>query len=130
MEETAMQNTMNVLNSGNDKTEKLLKRMEKDGYIVKVRDNSTGEETIDWTVGPRGKTEIGDTGVRGVVKCVYGEVEDISELERRLERSLGANERKSQRNEQATQTQRKRGRNRRSEVQDEGEESDSSSASN
>ena len=72
-----------------DKTEKLLKRMERDGYIVKVRDNSGGDETVEWIVGPRGKVEVGDQGVRGMVKEVYGEVEDQKELDRRLERSLG-----------------------------------------
>lgn len=127
VEETAAQNSMNIMTSGQDKTEKLLKRMEKDGYIVKVRDNSGGEETVDWIVGPRGKTEIGDTGVRGMVKSVYGEVEDVADLDRRLERSLGVNERKSQREEPSTQTQKKRGRPRRSEVQDGEEESEESS---
>lgn len=77
-----------------DKTEKILRRMEKDGYVVKVRDNSSGEELIEWIVGPRGKVEIRDLGVSGLVRTVYGEVDDAAELERRLQRSLGALETK------------------------------------
>lgn len=72
-----------------DKTEKLLKKLEKDGYVVKIKDTSSGEETIEWVVGPRGKIEVGDKGVRGLVKTVYGDVEDEEEFRRRLERSLG-----------------------------------------
>ena len=67
-----------------DKTEKLLKRMEKDGYIRQIKDNSGGDETIEWIVGPRGKVEVGDQGVRGLVNAVYGEVDDPAELNRRL----------------------------------------------
>jgi len=79
-----------------DKTEKLLKRMEKDGYIVKIRDNSGGDETVDWIVGPRGKVEIGESGVRGMVQQVYGEVDDGEELERKLQRSLAVLETRQQ----------------------------------
>ncbi|GAB7353044.1 hypothetical protein MBLNU459_g3597t1 [Dothideomycetes sp. NU459] len=79
-----------------DKTEKLLKRMEKDGYVVKIRDNSSGEETVEWTVGSRGKVEVGDVGVRNMVKAVYGDVEDEADLHRKLERSLGVGERRPQ----------------------------------
>jgi hypothetical protein len=111
-----------------DKTEKLLKRMEKDAYIIKVRDNSTGEEVIEWMVGPRGKTEVGDSGVRGMVNQVYGEVEDPAELARALERSLGANEVPKRREEQAAQSQ-KKGRRRRTQMRDEGESSDGDSDS-
>ncbi|KAI5203123.1 MAGE-domain-containing protein [Aureobasidium subglaciale] len=129
VEEAAAQNSVNIMISGGDKTEKLLKRMEKDGYIIKIRDNTSGEETVEWTVGPRGKTEIGDTGVRGMVRQVYGEVDDQAELERALERSLGTNEVPKRREEQAAQTQ-KKGRHRRTEVREGGETTDESSDSN
>jgi DNA-binding PadR family transcriptional regulator len=128
VEETAAQNSINIMSSGQDKTEKLLKRMEKDGYVIKIKDNSSGEETIEWTVGPRGKTEIGDAGVRGMVRQVYGEVEDRAELERRLERSLGANDVPKRREEQATQTQ-KKGRRRRTAMRDGDDDSDASGSS-
>lgn len=98
--------------SGLDKTEKLLKRMEKDGYVVKIRDTSTGEETIDWIVGQRGKVEVGEVGVSGLVKAVYGELDedDADELERKLERSLGLAEKRTQ-GTQAEKSARDRRRN-------------------
>jgi hypothetical protein len=129
IEEAAAQNSVNIMASGGDKTEKLHKRMEKDGYVIKVRDNSTGEEVVEWMVGPRGRTEIGDSGVRGMVKQVYGEVEDPAELTRALERSLGANEAPKRREEQAAQSQNK-GRRRRTQMREEGDSSDASSDSN
>ncbi|KAH0384512.1 MAGE-domain-containing protein, partial [Aureobasidium melanogenum] len=128
VEEAAAQNSINIMATGGDKTEKLLKRMEKDGYVFKIRDNSSGEETVEWYVGPRGRTEIGDSGVRGMVKQVYGEVEDAAELERALERSLGANEVPKRREEQAAHSQ-KRGRRRRTEARDEDDSSDGGSDS-
>lgn len=96
--------------NGMDKTEKLLKRMEKDGYIVKIRENSTGEETIEWVMGPRGKVEVGETGTTGLVKAVYGDLdeEDAAELTRKTERSLGLAEKKTQ----ATQTPKEKGKKR------------------
>ncbi|KAL1305542.1 hypothetical protein AAFC00_007152 [Neodothiora populina] len=80
--------------NGMDKTEKLLKRMEKDGYVVRIRDTSTGEEIIEWIVGPRGKVEVGERGVTGVVKKVYGglEEDEAADLDRRVNRSLGLRE--------------------------------------
>lgn len=129
IEDAAAQNIVNILNSGGDKTEKLLKRTEKDGYVIKVKDNSTGEEVVEWIVGPRGKTEIGDSGVRGMVNQVYGEVEDPAELARALERSLGANEAPKRREEQAAQSQKKE-RRRRTQMREEGDSSDGSSDSN
>ncbi|KAF2150999.1 MAGE-domain-containing protein [Myriangium duriaei CBS 260.36] len=76
--------TMNTL----DKREKLLKKMEKDGFIVKVRDTSSGEEVVEYVVGSRGKVEIGQEGAKGIVRAVYGEVDDPEDLEGRLKRSL------------------------------------------
>ncbi|KXL49075.1 hypothetical protein M433DRAFT_527374 [Acidomyces richmondensis BFW] len=71
-------------------TEAMLRRMEREGYVTKVRESTgTGEEDIYWVVGPRGKVEVGEEGVRGLVKAVYGG-EEVQELERRVERSLGA----------------------------------------
>lgn len=74
-----------------EKTEKVLKRMEREGYIVRVRErDGGGEESIDYVVGPRGKAEIGEKGVAGVVRKVYGKKDaEADELEKRLVRSLG-----------------------------------------
>lgn len=78
-----------VLNG--EKTEKVFKRMEREGYIVKVRErDGGGEESIDYVVGPRGKAEIGEKGVAGVVRKVYGNKDtEADELEKKLVRSLG-----------------------------------------
>ena len=71
-------------------TEKLLQKLAKEGYLEKRRDTSSGEEIIEWVVGPRGKIEVGERGVQGFVRAVYGRSgEDDEELERKLERSLG-----------------------------------------
>lgn len=74
-----------------EKTEKVLKRMEREQYIVKVRErDGGGEETVDYVVGPRGKVEVGERGVAGLVKRVYNKKDaEADELERRLVRSLG-----------------------------------------
>lgn len=74
-----------------EKTDKVLKRMEREGYIYKVRERQAGgEETVEWVIGPRGRMEVGERGVAGLVKSVYGKRGmEIEELERRLERSLG-----------------------------------------
>jgi hypothetical protein len=73
-----------------DKTENVLKKMANQGYITKVMDRSGDEETIDWVVGPRGKIEIGNAGVHGLVNEVYGESAP-EDLQQRLKRSLGMN---------------------------------------
>ena len=76
-----------------EKTEKgVLARMQREGYIVKVRERGAadagGEDSVDFVVGPRGKLEVGERGVAGMVRGVYGG-NDEDEVERRLVRSLG-----------------------------------------
>lgn len=71
-----------------DKTENVLKKMSIQGYITKVVDRSGEEETVDWVVGPRGKVEIGNRGISGLVKEVYGD-NAPEDLQQRLQRSLG-----------------------------------------
>ena len=74
-----------------EKTEKVLKRMEKEGYIMKVRErDGGGEETVEYVLGPRGKVEVGERGVAGLVRKVYGKKDaEAEELDKRLVRSLG-----------------------------------------
>ncbi|KAJ5993005.1 MAGE protein [Penicillium sp. IBT 35674x] len=55
-----------------DKTDKLLQRLCKEGYIVRNREVEGGEETIEYLVGQRGKVEVGSSGVAGLVREVYG----------------------------------------------------------
>jgi melanoma-associated antigen len=72
--------------------EALLKRMEREGYLVRVRESTAhGDEEVNWFIGPRGKVEVGDDGVRGLTKAVYGAADEHEEqeLERRIARSLG-----------------------------------------
>jgi DNA-binding PadR family transcriptional regulator len=80
-----------------DRTEKLVKRMERDGYIVKVKESTgTGDDDVYWVVGPRGKVEVGENGVRGLAKTVFGAMEteeEEEELERKIARSLGLGDR-------------------------------------
>lgn len=74
-----------------DQTEKLLQRLCKEGYLVRVKDSSTGEEMVEYTVGPRGKVEVGLDGVAGLVRTVYRN-SDVDNLEARIQRSLGLSE--------------------------------------
>ncbi|KAI9703671.1 MAG: hypothetical protein M1836_007441 [Candelina mexicana] len=73
-----------------DKTDKLLARLMKEGYIVRLKDSSGGDEMVEYMVGPRGKVEVGDDGVGGLVRTVYGDGGE--DLEGRIERSLGLGE--------------------------------------
>ena len=63
--------------------------MQKDGYVIKVRDTNGGDEEIQYMVGPRGRMEVGTEGVKGLVKKVYGKIDtEAEELEKRIEKSL------------------------------------------
>ncbi|KAK7531646.1 MAGE family-domain-containing protein [Phyllosticta citribraziliensis] len=68
-------------------TDKVLSQMIKHSYIVRTTDTSGGEENIDYTVGPRGKVEVGEQGAAGLVRTVYGE-DAPDDLDRKLDRSL------------------------------------------
>lgn len=97
-----------------DKTDKLLQRMIRDGYILKIKDVSGGDEVVDYMVGPRGKVEISEEGAAGLVRAVHGESAG-DDLERRIERSLNIEEKKRQQQIQNAneQPRRTRGRPRR-----------------
>ncbi|KAL4975041.1 MAGE family-domain-containing protein [Aspergillus desertorum] len=84
-----------------DRTDRVLQRLCKEGYLVRNRDMDGGDEIIEYMVGPRGKVEVGARGVAGLVREVYGrqamvedditpaEREKIEEFEFRLANSLG-----------------------------------------
>lgn len=88
-----------------DRTDRLLQRLCKEGYLIRNREMDGGEEIIEYVVGPRGKMEVGARGVAGLVREVYGrasggnasdeadmtvaEREQMEEFELRLSRSLG-----------------------------------------
>jgi hypothetical protein len=116
-----------------DITEKVLARMVKEGYIVKVKDNSGGDEIVDYVVGPRGKLEVSGEAVANVVRTVYTIGPEVDDLERKLARSLGLadadgsapvqngqNGHRTQQQE-APQEQRRRGRPRRGRDDDDDE---------
>ncbi|GAD96489.1 conserved hypothetical protein [Paecilomyces variotii No. 5] len=124
-----------------DRTERLLQRLCKDGYLVRNREMDGGEEVIEYMVGPRGKIEVGEKGVSGLVREVYGrpdpatlnstasaeDKEDMEEFESRLRRSLGLGKQKAENHsgDQAAESQaRGQGtrRTRRSNAQDSEEE--------
>lgn len=84
-----------------DRTDKLLQRLCKEGYIIKTREMDGGEEVIEYLLGPRGKVEVGTEAVAGLVRTVYGkekgdhegltqlQKEELEDFEGRLGRSLG-----------------------------------------
>ncbi|KAJ5184697.1 MAGE protein [Penicillium cf. griseofulvum] len=84
-----------------DRTDRLLQRLCKEGYIIKTREMDGGEEVIEYVLGPRGKIEVGTGGVAGLVRTVYGknqgdhesltqlQREDLEDFEAKLGRSLG-----------------------------------------
>ncbi|EEA27534.1 hypothetical protein TMatcc_004164 [Talaromyces marneffei ATCC 18224] len=78
-----------------DRTDRLLQRLCKEGYLVRNREMDGGEEVIEYMVGPRGKIEVGESGVSGLVRKVYGrnapaEGEANDDFEAKLARSVGS----------------------------------------
>jgi hypothetical protein len=74
-----------------DKTDAVLKKMERHGYVIKRTERppvgQDGEHTVTWHVGTRAKEEIGLDGVVGIVNEVYGGTN--ASLEKKLKMSLG-----------------------------------------
>ncbi|KAF2125673.1 MAGE-domain-containing protein [Dothidotthia symphoricarpi CBS 119687] len=73
--------------------DKTLAAMIKDGYIVRIKESTSGEETIDYIVGPRGKVEVGREGVARLMRAMHSEGEQNEELEEQIQRTLDAAER-------------------------------------
>ncbi|KAL2259902.1 hypothetical protein VTK26DRAFT_6257 [Humicola hyalothermophila] len=81
--------------SATEKTEMVLQRMVKQGYLVKVTESRSAgdeEDATTWHVGPRGKVEVGKESIAALVRTVYGGSDD--DLERKLQASLKIKERK------------------------------------
>lgn len=126
-----------------DRTDKLLQRMIREGYLVRTRELDGGEEQIEFLVGPRGKVEVGAKGVAGLVREVYGrggdanprygdgdedvlggemmqmEEEEREAFEGRLRRSLGIRERPAATQDAGSSGQRGRGGGEEVDVQEE-----------
>jgi hypothetical protein len=88
----------------------LLTRMDKEGFIKKIVDTSTGQESIDYIVGPRGKVQIGEEGVANFVKGVWGE-DDAEDLDKQLKKTLDLSAKQSKpQSNGTTREPKKRGR--------------------
>ncbi|KAF8418190.1 MAGE family-domain-containing protein [Tirmania nivea] len=74
-----------------DRTEKLLSTMCKQGYLLRVKDNTGGDTSWEYHLGPRAKMEIGKEGVVSLVKKVYG-VQAPEDVEERVGRNIGIEE--------------------------------------
>ncbi|KAL2149978.1 hypothetical protein VTH82DRAFT_7654 [Thermothelomyces myriococcoides] len=76
-------------NSPSEKTEAVLQRMVRQGYLVRVTDSRSGGDDDDaatWHVGPRGKVEVDKEAIAAFVRTVYGGSSDA--LEAKLKASL------------------------------------------
>lgn len=71
-----------------DTSTKVMAKMVKDGYLIKIKEINNGEEFTEWRVGPRGKVEVGVNGVAGLVEHVYG-ANAPEDLAKRIQSILG-----------------------------------------
>lgn len=76
-----------------DATDKVIVRMVKEGYLNKIKDSSSGEEIVDYMVGPRGKVEVDKEAMAKFVKLMYSVGPQVEDLDARLSRSLALDER-------------------------------------
>ncbi|KAI2463580.1 MAGE-domain-containing protein [Annulohypoxylon bovei var. microspora] len=74
-----------------DKTDNVLQKIVRQGYVDKVVEKSDGDEdAITWCIGPRGRVEVPPESIAGVVTEVWGELPD--DFDKKLQRSLGVQE--------------------------------------
>ncbi|KAK4649573.1 uncharacterized protein QC761_120190 [Podospora bellae-mahoneyi] len=84
-----------------EKTDVVLQRMIKHGYLVRMVDNrgNGDDDSTTWHVGPRGKAEVPKESIAGFVRTIYGGSDP--ELESKIQISLkGVKERKPEIREQ------------------------------
>ncbi|KAI1198277.1 MAGE protein [Nemania serpens] len=71
-----------------DKTDHVLQKLIRQGYLDKVVERVEGDEdAITWCVGPRGKVEVSPQSIANVVREVWGDPPDDFEI--KLQKSLG-----------------------------------------
>ncbi|KAJ4410587.1 hypothetical protein N0V82_009209 [Gnomoniopsis sp. IMI 355080] len=91
-------------NTFNDtKTEDTLAKLQRQGYLVKnvdkdARQHGEADTATTWYVGPRGKVEVNDESVAGLVREVWGPEGQGAELEKKLQASLTIREREQVQN--------------------------------
>ncbi|CAN8100611.1 unnamed protein product [Discula destructiva] len=89
------------VNTFNDtKTEEMLSRLQKHGYLVKsvdkeARQHGDAETGTRWLVGPRGKVEVTNEAIAGLVRAVWDtkDQDEGVELEKKLKATLNIRER-------------------------------------
>ncbi|KAJ2970939.1 hypothetical protein NUW58_g9550 [Xylaria curta] len=71
-----------------DKTDHVLQKLIRQGYLDKVVERVEGDEdAVTWCVGPRGKVEVSPQSIAQVVTEVWGDLPD--DFDTKLEKSLG-----------------------------------------
>lgn len=71
-----------------DKTDNVLQKLIRQGYLDKVVERVEGDEDmVTWCIGPRGKVEVSPQGIANVVTEVWGDPPDDFDV--KLHKSLG-----------------------------------------
>ncbi|XDG07943.1 hypothetical protein ABKA04_007558 [Annulohypoxylon sp. FPYF3050] len=71
-----------------DKTDNVLQKIVKQGYVDKVVEKSDGDDdAVTWCIGPRGRVEVPPESIAAVVTEVWGDLPD--DFNEKLQRSLG-----------------------------------------
>lgn len=92
LSDTKLRRYLTRLNAGQnlpiDKTDNVLQKIVRQGYVDKVVEKSEGDEdAVTWCIGSRGKVEVPPECIAAVVKEVWGELPD--DFDKKLRRSLG-----------------------------------------
>ncbi|KAF3062091.1 Non-structural maintenance of chromosome element 3 [Daldinia childiae] len=74
-----------------DKTDNVLQKIVRQGYVDKVVEKSDGDEdAVTWCIGSRGRVEVPPESIAAVITEVWGELPD--DFHTKLQRSLGIQE--------------------------------------
>ncbi|KAI0154486.1 MAGE-domain-containing protein [Hypoxylon sp. FL1284] len=92
LSDTKLRRYLTRLNAGQnlpmDKTDNVLQRIVRQGYVDKVVEKNEGDDdAVTWCVGPRGRVEVPPESIAAVVTEVWGDVP--SDFNQKLQRSLG-----------------------------------------
>lgn len=73
-----------------DKTENVLAKLVRQGYLEKVVEKVDNQEddTVTWCVGSRGRVEVPPQSIAGFVSEVYGQ-DQPEDFQKKLHKSLG-----------------------------------------